>query len=184
LSDDQRAAILTLLVDVQTLRNDARAVEAASARLDEIIAKDPSRPEAQQHLARRKLQTAQQALTAKDYQKVLSEIDTVRTLLTEPPQQAEALFLLAEARFGLANRSDTTALKDSALAYMRVVAHFSNTPGRPYVARSLLRTAEIHELMNEKPIATRLYEQIVSQFTEDAPTVARARASLQKLKGE
>jgi TolA-binding protein len=130
------------------------------------------------------LRSAQQLLAAKEFQKAIATIDASRGEFTEPVQQAEAEWCIAEARNGLAQAAggnDANALKDAALAYMRIVANFSDLPGKPHVADALMKTAAIEEQLGEKPQALSLYQQVASQFPEDATVVAAAKQSAQRL---
>jgi TolA-binding protein len=180
INDQQRQALLTFLMDLHRARKDKAAEEKAAAQLDEILAKDPNNPAAGQAIARRKLLSASKAIEAKDYRKALAEIDEARDKFTDPAQQADALFYTAVAKQGLADGTNGDALKDVALAYMRVVAHFKNEPGAPHVAESLVRVAQIHEQLGEPQTAANLYEQVASQFKDD-PSAQVARQSLQRL---
>jgi tetratricopeptide (TPR) repeat protein len=180
INDLQRQALLTFLMDLHRARRDKAGEEKAAAQLDEILAKDPNNPAAAQAIARRKLMAASKAIEAKDYRKALAEIDEARDKLTEPAQQADALFYIAVAKHGLTDGQNADALKDAALAYMRVVAHFKNEPGAPHVAESLVRVAQIHEQLGEPQTAANLYEQVASQFKDD-PAAQVARQGLQRL---
>jgi TolA-binding protein len=182
LTDEQRIALLSFLVDVQRARKDAAAEQQAAAKLDEVLAKDPRNPAAGQAIARRVLQSAQRSLDAKDYPKVIAEIDQNRAAFTEPMQQAEALWDLAEARLGLAQpKKDPNALRDAALAYMRIVAHFGELPNKPRVAAALLKTAAIEEQLGERDEALRLYQQVASQFPDDPIAAPAAKENAQRL---
>ena len=65
------------------LRGDGAAEKQASEKLDEILARDPNNPAASQIIARRKLQSAQEALTTKDFPKAISEIESNQQRFTE-----------------------------------------------------------------------------------------------------
>lgn len=189
LNDDHRIALLAFLVDIHRARRDTRAADQAADALDTILSKDPTNPNAARAIARRKIQAAQLAIDKKDFKLAISEIESNRASFTDPPQQADALYLLAEARFQLAATSrqtppsaaDIAALRDSALSFMRVVAHFKDAPGRPRVAAALLRTAQIQELVADPPGAARLYEQLFTQYPDD-PNAPAARAAFERLR--
>lgn len=180
LTDEQRQSLLTFLIDLHRARNDKPALERVAEQIDELLAKDPNNPAAGQAIARRKLQRAAKAIEARDYRNAVAEIESARARFTEPQQQAEALFLLAEAVYGQSDPKNHNSLKDAALAYMRVVAHFKNDPQRPYVAEALLRTATIHEQLGEPQTAIAIYEQVAAQF-KDLPAAQTARQGLQRL---
>jgi TolA-binding protein len=146
--------------------------------MDEILAKDPNNPAAGQAIARRKLTAAMRALEAKDFAKAISEIESGKASFVDPNQQAEALYTLAEAKYALAQaKKEPGELKDVALAYMRVVAHFRDLPTKPHVADALLKTAMIEEQLNDPAAANQLYQQIVQQYPSD-PAAAVAKQKL------
>jgi TolA-binding protein len=184
LTDPQRIAPLSFLVDLQRARKDTRAADTVAQRLDEILAKDPNNPQAARAIARRKLQSAQTALERKDFKQAIAEIEAGRAQFTDSLQQADALYLLAEAKFGLASSStaaDKSELQDAALAFMRVVAHFKDQPDRPRVAQAMLRTGQILEQVGDAGGARAIYNQLVQQYPDD-PNVPAARAGLDRLK--
>ena len=182
LTDPQRIALLSFLIDLQRTRRDNKAADAAADKLDELLAKDPNNPNAFRAIAKRKLQSAQVAMDKKDYAAAVKEIDSARSQFSDPVQQADALYLLAEARFQLAAANkQPAALKDAALAFMRVVAHFKDTADRPHVAQALVRTAQIEEMLNDPQAARALYEQLVAQYPDD-PNAAAARQGIERLR--
>ncbi len=182
LTDEQNVALLQFQVDLYNTKKDTTDADQAEAKLDEILAKDPNNPIAQQANARRKLQAATAALEAKKYQEAIDDIEQNKALFTDPAQQADAMFAIAEARMGLiAGSSDQTALKDVALAYMRVVADFKDVPGKPHVADALLKTAQIEEQLAEPDVAARVYQQVADQFPAD-PAAVTAKQDLDRLK--
>jgi TolA-binding protein len=125
------------------------------------------------------------ALDNKQYQKAIDEVQANKQLFADERTQADALLVLADARYGLAQQknNDPQLLQDAGLAYMRVVAHFKDHPDRPHVATALLRTAEIHEKLNQKDAALQLYQQVASQFNDDPAAGPKAKASAERLKG-
>ena len=132
--------------------------------------------------ARVRLAATAKALDAKQFAAVIDDITANAALFAAPADQATALYYLAEARAGLAAQSnDRSAWQDAALAYMRVVAHFKHSPQAPFVARSLLKTAQITEKLNDPAAARALYQQIVDQHPTD-PAAAEARAGAERLK--
>ena len=182
LTDDQSVALLQFQVDLFNTKKDAKGADQAEAKLDEILAKDPNNPIAAQANARRKLQAASAALEARKYQEAIADIESNKALFTDPTQQADALYTIAEAKRGLIGADkDPTALKDVALAYMRVVADFKEVPGKPHVADSLLKTAQIEEQLAEPDVAVRVYQQVADQFPSD-PAATEAKQDLERLK--
>ena len=182
LSDDQKVALLQFEVDLYNAKKDTKGSDQAATQLDELLAKDPNNPNAARANARRKLQLANQSLAAKKYQEVLTAIDASKALFTDPQQQADALYDVAQAREGLAgSTADQNTLKDVALCYMRVVADFKDTPGKPHVVDSLMKTAQIESQLNDADAAARLYQQITEQFPND-PAAATAKQQLAAVK--
>jgi TolA-binding protein len=182
LTDEQSLVLLQFQLDLYNTKKDSAGADKAEAQLDEILAKDPNNPIAAQANARRKLQAATAALGAKKYQEAISDIESNKQLFTDPQQQADALFCIAEAKFGLIGADkNPTALKDAALAYMRVVADFKDLPNKPHVADSLLKTARIEEQLAEPDVALKVYKQVAEQFPSD-PAAAVARQDMERLK--
>ncbi|HVT87334.1 MAG TPA: tetratricopeptide repeat protein [Tepidisphaeraceae bacterium] len=176
----QRRALLGFLIELQQVRNDLAGEDAAYEQLIKLPGADMNDPNAKRVLARRRLTAAAKALDSKNYQQAITEIDSNKALFIEPKQQADALYLLAQAREGAAG-TDSTSLKDAALAYMRVVALAKTQPDAPHVVDSLLKTAALLEQLGQKPTAIQLYDQIISQYPDD-PAVNKARSKLATLK--
>jgi TolA-binding protein len=140
---------------------------------------------ANQQLARQRLDAAGAALERKDFAAAANEIKTNAKLFTEPRDQAQALYFLAEAQTGIARaKNDVPTWQDAALAYLRVVAHFQDAEvARPFVARSMLKAAQIQETLRDPAAARTLYDQLVQQFPSD-PAANDARAALERLKAK
>jgi len=183
LTDAQTTALLTFLVELHVARQDDAAASAATEKLDEFLARDPNNPAAARANARRKLQAAARLLAEKKYAPALAAVDAHRAAFTETDQQAEAMFLIAEARSGMADSTDRKALADAALAYMRVVAHFKDVPDSPRVADSLARAAAICEAMGDPAAATQLYSDVVKNHPNNEDAAAIAQRALDRLKG-
>jgi len=182
LNDPQRIALLSFLIDLQRARRDTKAADEAANRLDELLAKDPSNPNASRAIAKRKLQSAQAAMDKKDFRGAINEIESSRAQFTDPVQQADALYLLAEARFQLAAAGkQPQPLKDAALAFARVVAHFKDAPDRPHVTAALMRLGQIEEMLGDAQGARTVYEQLASQYPDD-PNAAAARQGAERLR--
>jgi TolA-binding protein len=135
-----------------------------------------------------KLQLAAAALQQKKYQEAIDAVDSVAPSLTDPQQQADALFCLAQAKEGLAG-ADTAKLKDAALAYMRVVAHFRGQPSAPHVPESLLKTGKVLEQAKLLPDALVAYEAVQAEYKDSpqskdaAAGAARVRKAMAAAKG-
>jgi tetratricopeptide (TPR) repeat protein len=179
LTTDQRRALLGFLIELHQARKDATAEDAAYEQLIKLPGADVNDPNARRVLVKRKLAVASRALDANDFQRAINEVDSNRAMFVEPAQQADALYIIAQSRHGLAG-DDATALKDAALAYMRVVAVAKDDPSRPHVVQSLLATASILEKLGEPQTATRLYEQVVVQYPDD-PSTIKAKEALQRM---
>ncbi|MGD0389334.1 MAG: tetratricopeptide repeat protein [Tepidisphaeraceae bacterium] len=168
LSTQQQAAILSLLLDVQRARNDAAAIDAAASRLGKLVGDsgNPTADVASLALADAKLTEAGSALEQKDYDRAITIITAAGNLFLDPRRQADAMYVLAQAREGQTQgKNDADAWRDVAIAYMRVVADFKDAAGAPHVAQSLLATAGILENhLNQPGKAMQIYQSVRSQF--------------------
>lgn len=180
LGDAQQAALLAFLVEIQNARGDEPAANAAAERLDAVLARDPANPAAARAQARRQLQSAGRLISEKKFDQAIADLQAGGERFTEPSEQAEALFLIAEARHAKAGEGDATALQDAALAYMRVVAHFTDVPGRPRVAAALLKAGEISARLGDPQTARRLYDEVIRDFADD-PAARSAAAAIKAL---
>ena len=135
-----------------------------------------------------KLQLALASLQQKKYKEALAAIESISADLTAPEQQASAMFCIAEAEAGLAG-DDPAALKEAALAYMRVVAHFKNDANAPHVAESLLKTGTVLEQAKLLPDALAAYQAVQADYKDSphaeqaAAGAARVRKALDAAKG-
>ena len=179
LSADQRQALLSFLLDLHRTRNDQKGMADVMQQLQKAGALAANDPAAAGALARMKLDVATVAIEAKQYKKALDEINANRTIFVNPADQAQALFLLAQAQEGLAGE-DATALADAALAYMRVVAHCKDAAGKPHVVESMMKTASILERTKNAKAALELYQQVAAQYGDD-PAAAQAKEHAQRL---
>jgi len=172
LEDRQRAELLKFVLDIYQKKNDtARAINAAE-RLSKLTG-DGTDPANQRLLADLKINLAKIAIDQKNYAKAKQEIDSVRSAIVQPEQQAMALYLLAEADRHLAGE-DAGKLQDAALAYMRVVAHF---PRSPQAGDALMQTAAILEKLGDTKKALALYQQAAAEY----PTT-KAKEHVERLK--
>jgi TolA-binding protein len=180
----QKQALQAFLLELQRRRNDATGAAKTSEQILQAGAATGADPNAAAALVKLKLDAATAAIQKKDYPAAVNEITSNARLFTAPRDQAQALYLLAEAKLGVAgSQHEPTAWQDAALAYMRVVAHFKETPGAPYVAASLLRTAQIEEHLNDLPAAKALYDQLAVQFPTD-PAATDAKGASERLKAK
>lgn len=183
--DVAKQAILSLLLEVHQARKDQSSANAVLEELLKLNIGSTDDPAARAALAAIRLGQARHAADAKDWNKVLETIGQNRALFTEPAQQADALYLLAEARYELTDPKNQQAMLDVALDYMRVVSHFKDVEGRPHVADSLMKTAMIHERLGGEHIATAvaLYRQVAAEFASD-PAGAAARKAVERLEAD
>lgn len=166
LTDEQKHALLSLQLDIQRLRKDPNGASTTLEQLSTLAPPATAGADAAKNQIELKLGSAQVAIQKKDYQKALADIESVRTLLTDPAQQADALWCIAEARAGLAAESrDPAAIKDAALAYLRVVAHFKDAPEAPHVPEALLKAGQLLEQLKDSRGALALYQQITARYS-------------------
>ncbi len=180
----QQTSLLTLLLETDRARGDTTSVDAIATRLGKLVGNSGNATAnvASVALADAKLTEANTALTQKDFDRAAGIIDGAGDLFVEPARQAEALFILAQAREGQArSKNDATAWRDAAIAYMRVVADFKDSPGAPHVADSLLHAAVILEnQLNQPTQALQMYQSIPDRFpnTPAADEAAKAATRL------
>lgn len=184
LNDAQRRALLSYLLELQRVKGDNKAIEQTLAQLTQLSGGDAQSDVAAQSLAQLKLAAARAALDSGDHAKAAAEVNGNRGVFIDPQQQAEALYLLAEAKMAQASQSkDPADLKDAGLAYMRVVSHFRDAPGQPRVADALLKAAAVHELLGEKETALRVYQQVAGAY-RDQPQAAAATRKIEELSAQ
>jgi tetratricopeptide (TPR) repeat protein len=199
LKPEQKKALQAYLMQMQT----AVGNEAAASKLAQDITEDPgtaaARPEATDDgdgqpapepavdpslagvQAGAHLQKVRDSLAQKKYKEALGIIDANKAVFIDPALQADALFYRAEAMAGLAPDGDQNALKDAALAYMRVVAHFKDDSSAPHVGESLVKTGTILEKLNAFDEALAVYQQTRKEF-KDGPTAAAAAKGIERVK--
>lgn len=183
LSDEQKQSLLSLQLDLYRIgKDDARADE--TLRQLNQLASGGQGPSSAKRFAEAKLTAARLSYDRHDYSATLAAIASASSAITDPSQQEEALFLLARALDGQAAGSNNpaTALKDAGLAYMRVVAHFQDTPGSRHVADALAGCASVLERLKETKIAADLYEQAAIQY-DTRPEAKDARDRAAALRG-
>ena len=172
----QRSALLGVQLDIDRAKGDKGAVNQT---LQQLVAAGGATPAEQAML---KLAAADVALDAKQYAQAESTVQQNRGLFTDPGQQVDALFVLAQARDGLVAGAPDRE-KDAALSYLRVVTFGSDLPDRPHVAESLLRAAQIEDKLGDTKAALTLYEQLAGDRAYAAsPAAAQATAALSRLK--
>jgi TolA-binding protein len=81
----------------------------------------------------------------------------------------------------LASKSkDPTALKDAAIAYLRVVAHFKEAANAPHVPEAMMGAASILEELGDTAGALRLYQDVVAKYAA-SPVAGAANAAIRRL---
>jgi len=166
-TNEQKQALLTLKLDLQRVSGDAAGTEATVAELGKTAPSsgDASKGVGNNSQATIQISIAQLAVDQKNYAKARDTIEQNLESFTDPKMQADALFVLAEARYGaLGDKYDKPELQDCALAYMRVVAFFQNQAGTPHVPESLYKTGEILERLSEPREALRVFEDLAARY--------------------
>jgi hypothetical protein len=129
--DTQQVLALRLLLEAS--QAGGKATQTAQL-LDRLTAKGFAIPGSQTDpgaIIQQVLTEATGSLGRKDYGRALATIEENRARFSSPREQAEALFIRARAKEGLAGglAGDAGKLLSAALDYMRVVAHFKNVEG-------------------------------------------------------
>ena len=172
----KRSPLLSVQLDIARAKGDRSAV---TATLQQLSAAGGATPADQAML---KLAAADVALDAKQYAQAEADVQQNRGLFTDPAQQVEALWVLAQARDGQATGTPD-ATKDAAIAYVRVVTFGTQLPDRPHVAESLVRAAQLEEKLGDPKGAATLYQQLASDRSYAGSTAATdAHAALDRLK--
>ena len=179
-NDAQRQALLSLLLDVQLAQGDQADAEATIDQLLKLAGDSASDPKLAALVGEIRLGQARVALEAKRYADVAKAIAVAAPRLTEPHQQAEAFFLRGSAALAQAKPGDKPALLDAALDFMRVVAHFDDVDGRPFVAQSLLAASDALEQAGE-PLAARAACASLIAEMPDSPLAAAAKSRVARL---
>lgn len=178
----QKNALQAFLVELYIANGQLKEAEALGGQVADArpAGADPDAGPSRSQLEL-KVQLAVASLKQKKYQETIDAIEAIADDLTEPERQAQAMFCLAEAKAGLAG-NDPAALKEAALAYMRVVAHFKNDDGAPHVAESLLKTGVVLEQAKLLPDALAAYQAVQSEYknTPQAEEAAEGAARVRK----
>lgn len=174
LTDAQRGMILQVALNVYRAKGDAAHVNSTLQQLVKLgVATDGDR-------ASLALVDAAAALSSRDFTGAAAKIQGDQGLFSDAAQEVEALYILAQARDGLCARSDKNAVKDVAIAYMRVVAVGKEVAGQPRVAEALLRTGQLEEELAEPAVAKELYLQVLKEYPTQG-AAGGAKAGLDRL---
>jgi TolA-binding protein len=183
ITPEQQTALLAFLLEIQRARRDSAAIDAVASRLTGNPTSGGAASDlAATALADAKISEARNAISQQRYDDAINLIQTSRQYFVDTPHQADALYLLAQGRQGqaeAANKPDTW--KDAAIAYLRVVADFKNSPGAPHVPDALLHAAGILQRLNQPDKASQMYQSILDAYPS-APAATQARTQLEKLK--
>lgn len=175
-TNTQKLALQSLLMDTQRVQGDLAGAAKLSEQLLRSAVLDKADPASARVVADVYIGSARLALAQKDYVRVISLIEQQKAMFTEASQQVEALYCLAAARDGQLGASPSAdALKDLAIAYMRVVAVGRGISDRRYLPEALLRVGELQEQLGDNAAAATLYAEVAGEY-KDSPAAARANA--------
>lgn len=180
-NDQQKAALLSFILDLHRARKDEAAQAATLEELSKLSGALESNPELSGLLAGIRIGQARAALNQKKFDETLQIIESNQSIFVDPPQQAQAMYLLAQATEGKASKDDKTALQDAALKYMAVAAHFDSLEGQPFVGDSLLAAARLCALAGLIDDARSINESVIRDFP-DTPFAVQAQKQLDALK--
>ena len=128
-----------------------------------------------------KLNLVQATLEKKDFAGAQKGLEQVKGAVVDPKQQADWLWMNAEANAGAAgDTKDATTLKNMAVDYMRVVANF---PTGAHASQALLKTAAIMEKLDDAKAASAVYAQVSHDYA-DQPAGRDAKQAMERLKGK
>lgn len=178
LKPEQKTALLNYLVELYTAKGDTTSASAVMQQLGKTAPAELQSSEMRKNEATLTLEQAKQAVASKQYPQAIQLLTTKGGALTDPVQQADGLYLLAEARAGTAATPDQW--KDAAITYMRVAANFKSVEGKPHVADAMLKTAQIEEKLKNPKEALALYQQVASEF-KGSPAAAQAKQDAARL---
>lgn len=188
---ESQEVLLPFLTDLYTAKGDSAK---AQATLNQVKALQQSAPkmavggptvnadaamDVKRAEAKLSLNSASQSLAAKNYDKVFADINAHKQAFVDPEQQSQALYMLAQAKEAQATTPD--ALKEAALAYMRVVAFCKSQPNAP-VADSLYKTATIEEKLKNTTEAVLVYRQLVAEYA-GTQSAKDAQAAIARITG-
>jgi TolA-binding protein len=193
ITPDQQRMLVNYRIELLTAAHDTDGAAAALKDLDKIsggsgggaagVTSPADAAAISRARAEQTINEARVSLAQKDYTRAQAAISGGSSDLTDPLQQDEALFILAECKAGTAG-AEPKALMDAGIAYMRVVANFKKVANAPHIAESLMKTAAIEEKLGKQDEALRIYNAVAtdykqSSFAHDASdSAARITAAL------
>jgi hypothetical protein len=168
---EERRAILDLLADLQQYTGDEEGAMATQMQLADLGG-DPALK------AKIKVRIARGLLNKKNAAEAKKQLADVDPAVLPETDRTEYDFVTAELD-GSAINAGTNAdtLKDVAIKYMRVVAA---NPSSPEAGASLLKVAEIHELLKEPETALKIYKQVAREHA-NTPAGEAAGKSVERL---
>jgi tetratricopeptide (TPR) repeat protein len=180
LTADQKTVLLNYLLELYGAKGDSASAQAIIQQLGKVMPADANSAGGRHIQADSKLAEANQLLQQHQYPQAVQTLEGSSALFTDPNQQAEALYVIAQSKAGAARPDDPDQLKDAALAFMRVVAVCKDMEGKPHVADALYYTAGIEEKLKNSKEAIALYNQVASEFKASplAPTAEQNAARL------
>jgi hypothetical protein len=124
---------------------------------------------------------ARVAIDKRDFGAAAQRLEQIKPSVTDPNQEADWLWLNAEAQAGQlpAGGGSPAAVQDAALNYMRLVA---NCPSSPKVPQALLKTAALMERINDRPAAMSVYQEVARDYANQ-PAGKQVQADVDRLKG-
>lgn len=180
LNNDQKTVLLNYLLELYGAKGDTASAQAVIQQLGKTMPADANSPEARRIQADSKLAEAKQELTQNRFSQAIQVLEGNGPLFTDPVQQADALYVIAQAKAGAARADDPDQLKDAALAFMRVAAVCKDMEGKPHVADALLQTASIEEKLKNTKEAIALYNQVAAEF-KGTPSAGTAQQNAARL---
>ncbi len=178
LASAQKSTLLNLQLQIDQTKGDTAQVQAT---LQQLVALGGGNDSMKATL---KLANANVAYASKQYSQAISDIEQNKQLFTEPDQQVDALFVLAQAKYAVdGDKTDPEVLKDLALNYMRVVTFSAPLAEQPHMAESLFQTAAIEEKLKDNTAALQLYSQLAgNRALASSPFKAKADAAISRLR--
>jgi TolA-binding protein len=179
-TNEQRQAYYSLLLEIHTQRGDDAARGRVLEEIEKLSKTLGDNPQTRAIIAEVRLSQARSMIDKKQFKEALDTIQANAERFTERKQVATGMYIIAQAKQGLAKPDDREAMLDAALAYMVVVSSFRDDDSRPFVGESLLRAADIHVAIKEVDTALGLYDSVVKDFagTPLADEAAKKSADL------
>jgi TolA-binding protein len=172
----QTEALLSFLLEIEQAKHDNAAAAAVADRLLKYQASSGD-PNAGKVLIQGRLAVAQSDIDQGKLDDALDLIHTSAASITDPTQQADALYLIAEAKDAQAQaKNDDNFRREAALAYMRVVASFKDQTDNPHIADALLKTAAIEEQLHNADETLGLYQQVAAQYPQSPEATVATQA--------